>query len=136
MKSIPSNAFSKCKSIYQIDIPSSVTSLGDNCFYECSSLERILIPSSVKYIGKGAFEKCHMIETIEIESEEEKESQITEINENTFKECESLITIIMPTTISKINKRAFEGYKMLNEIEQENLAKIYWRIFIFRMRKS
>ncbi len=41
-----------------IDIPSSVTSIGQMAFKGCSSLIRIVIPNSVSIVGSDAFVGC------------------------------------------------------------------------------
>ena len=39
-------------------IPISVTSIGNSAFAMCSNLSRLNIPNSVSYIGEGAFFSC------------------------------------------------------------------------------
>ncbi|MBO7234403.1 MAG: leucine-rich repeat domain-containing protein [Paludibacteraceae bacterium] len=53
--SIGDEAFSYCSSLTSITIPNSVTSIGDYAFFECSSIFTITIPNSVTSIGYGAF---------------------------------------------------------------------------------
>lgn len=48
------SCFENCNGLTSIDIPSSVTSLGDHCFF-CSSLTSIIIPSSVTSLGENGF---------------------------------------------------------------------------------
>ena len=48
------SCFENCNGLTSIDIPSSVTSLGDHCFF-CSSLTSIIIPSSVTSLGENCF---------------------------------------------------------------------------------
>ena len=50
--------FSGCSGLTSIEIPASVTSIGDYAFYKCSGLTSIVIPSSVTSIGNEAFEDC------------------------------------------------------------------------------
>ena len=50
--------FSGCSGLTSIEIPASVTSIGDYAFYKCSGLTSIEIPSSVTSIGKSAFRDC------------------------------------------------------------------------------
>lgn len=48
---IRGNTFLCCKQLESINIPSSVTILGNKCFYDCSNLSIIYLPKSVKEIG-------------------------------------------------------------------------------------
>lgn len=54
--SIGERAFYNCTSIFSITIPNSVTSIGEYAFLGCSSIFTITIPNSVTSIGLGAFE--------------------------------------------------------------------------------
>ena len=45
-----------CRSLTDIVIPNSVTSIGDGAFNGCESLTNIVIPNSVTSIGDGAFD--------------------------------------------------------------------------------
>ena len=51
-------AFSFCRSLSEIVIPSSVTSIGDSAFYWCSSLKYISIPKSVIGLNGNPFAEC------------------------------------------------------------------------------
>ena len=59
VKIIANHAFSWCfYSLKSINIPDSVTSIGDGAFSECHSLKSINIPDSVTSIGDWAFYGC------------------------------------------------------------------------------
>jgi hypothetical protein len=58
LKRIPPMLFYECESLYEADIPESVTEIGDSAFSFCSSLEKVRIPDSVQSIGEYAFESC------------------------------------------------------------------------------
>ena len=63
---ICNSAFWNCRSLSEIVIPSSVTSIGDFAFYGCDSLSEIVIPSSVTSIGDWAFFHCSSLKYISI----------------------------------------------------------------------
>ena len=63
---ICNSAFWNCRSLSEIVIPSSVTSIGDFAFYGCDSLSEIDIPSSVTSIGDWAFFHCSSLKYISI----------------------------------------------------------------------
>ena len=50
------------KTINSIDIPNSVTSIGDNAFLDCSELNTIYIPNSITRIGNSAFSGCSSLQ--------------------------------------------------------------------------
>ena len=58
VKEVSNTAFRDNINITSINIPSSVTVIGERVFYNCSSLTLIYIPSSVTSIGNDAFSNC------------------------------------------------------------------------------
>ena len=56
--SIGDRAFENCSGLTSVTIPNSVTSIGDDAFRDCSGLTNIQIPNSVTSIGSGAFDGC------------------------------------------------------------------------------
>ena len=54
--------FSDCTKLTSVEIKSMVlTSVGDCCFYNCRSLKKIELPASVTSIGQRAFEGCSVL---------------------------------------------------------------------------
>ena len=62
--SIGDCAFSGCYDLTSIELPPSVTSIGNQAFYDCNSLTSIEIPSSVALIGYRAFSGCSGLTSI------------------------------------------------------------------------
>lgn len=62
---IGDEAFS-CLSLTSIEIPNSVTSIGNMAFWNCRGLTSVTIPNSVTSIGDNAFYKCTGLTSIEI----------------------------------------------------------------------
>ncbi|MGJ8653112.1 MAG: leucine-rich repeat domain-containing protein [Opitutaceae bacterium] len=73
-------------SITSINIPNSVTSIGDRAFYSCDDLTSISIPSSVTSIGESAFYRTGLT-SVEIPS------SVTSIGGSVFGLCTSLTSI-------------------------------------------
>ena len=103
-------AFSWCRSLSEIVIPSSVTSIGDSAFYGCDSLSEIVIPSSVTSIGDSAFYGCRSLSKIVIPS------SVTSIGDSAFYGCRSLSEIVIPSSVTSIGDRAFDTCRSLLEI--------------------
>jgi len=91
-----------CSSLASLEIPSSVTSIGNFAFYGCSSLTSIAIPSSVTSIGDYAFSKCSSLASLEIPS------SVTSIGNGAFNGCSSLASLEIPSSVTSIGYFAFE----------------------------
>jgi len=93
--------FAGCSSITKIELPDSVTIIGENAFGGCSSLVNIRIPSGVMSIQKGTFASCYGLKNIEIPVD------VTNIGENAFSNCTSLTSIVIPNKVTDISAGAF-----------------------------
>ncbi|MFR3811003.1 MAG: leucine-rich repeat protein [Ruminococcus callidus] len=47
--------FYRCSALTAIDIPDSVTTMGESVFYYCTALEQISMPSSLTSMGNSFF---------------------------------------------------------------------------------
>ena len=103
-------AFAGCSSLTAINIPSSVTCIGQGAFYGCSSLTSINIPSSVTCIASWAFRDCSSLTSINIPS------SVTCIEEVAFEGCSSLTSINIPSSVTCIEYSAFYNCSSLTSI--------------------
>ena len=117
------SAFSFCRSLSEIVIPSSVTSIGDSAFSYCRSLSEIVIPSSVTSIGKGAFSRCVSLSEIVIPS------SVTSIGDSAFSYCYSLSEIVIPSSVTSIGDSAFYRCKFPDNLKQELIFRFGDKIF-------
>ena len=132
-------AFSGCKSLTSIEIPTSVTSIGEGAFTGCTSLTSIEIPSSVTSIGDWAFGSCRSLTSIEIPASVTdinwltfsdcsalstvtfaEGSQLTNIDRDAFIGCTSLISIDIPSSVTNIGDRAFGNCDSLTSVTFQN----------------
>lgn len=74
------------------------------------SLVDIVVPSTVRMLGNG-FSECKGIRSIDLSL-----TNITEIYEESFKECMDLQKVILPKGIKKIGERAFMNCSKLESI--------------------
>ena len=95
--SIGNNAFRDCISLTSVTIGNGVTSIGNKAFYSCSSLTSIDIPNSVTSIGNSAFEDCSSLTLLNIGS------GVNHIGRNAFAYCNFLLNVncsaVNPPTI-------------------------------------
>ncbi|MDE6288243.1 MAG: leucine-rich repeat domain-containing protein, partial [Muribaculaceae bacterium] len=63
VEEIGANMFSGCTSLQSVDIPASVTTIGEGAFKDCESLETLYL-TSIENVGAGAFEGCDNLTTI------------------------------------------------------------------------
>jgi hypothetical protein len=62
---ISTYAFSSCSALESIQLPETVTEIGDSAFKNCGNVQSVRIPSSVTSISKNAFSSCSGEATIE-----------------------------------------------------------------------
>ena len=87
------SAFSWCRSLSEIVIPASVTSIGYRAFSDCYSLSEIVIPSSVTSIGDSAFSLCTSLKYISISK------SVICFNGNPFAEWNGKLECLSPNYI-------------------------------------
>jgi len=106
---IGSWAFYECTSLNSINIPNSVTSIGEQAFAE-SSLTSITIPNSINTIRNNTFDGCDNLTSVTIPN------SVTTIGEHAFQACGSLTSINLPITLTTIEAFAFSECANLNSV--------------------
>lgn len=130
--------FFGCSSLNQIEIPDTVTTIGNRAFLACS-LKNLVISDSVNSIGEYAFALCDMEKVVisknlaRISGEmfhgcEELKSVtipngVKTIEYGAFSNCNNLKTVIIPDSVEKIGNLAFEECPSLSlvSIEADNI---------------
>ena len=104
----------------EVEIIATLAFDGGKVPYE---LRTFVIGNKVKNIEAKAFNGCLKLTTVEID--ENAKSEITEIKEQTFANCNHLQNIDIPSSVTTIKTRAFAGcYKLTTVILPEKVNKI------------
>ena len=96
--------------IEEVEIPDTVTEIGDYAFHNFLELKKINIPNSVNRIGREAFYLCESLVSVTIPN------SVTSIGYWAFSSCRSLTSIIIPESVTSIDERAFGSCSSLTSI--------------------
>lgn len=134
---IENYAFLECTLLTNVNIPNTVMSVGDNSFVNCTSLpiinnvryadtilvsvtDRTLntyeIREGTRFIGSSAFSNCENLVNINIPN------SVTTIGSNAFYDCSSLTSINIPDSITAIGYYAFIGCHNLTNVYIADLS--------------
>ena len=98
---IDANAFSACFDLTSVEIPETVTIIGQGAFSNCHNLASITIPSGVSIISSGAFLACYSLTSITIPD------GVTSIGNDAFGYCTNLTSMTIPDNVTSIGQYAF-----------------------------
>ena len=104
VKEITTSAFSNCKNLTSVEIPNSVTSIGEYAFSNCWRLLSITIPDSVTSIGDFTFYNCSSLTSITIPD------SITSISNSAFSYCNSLKSVYYKGTANGWAKISIDSF--------------------------
>ena len=135
------NAFTWCRSLSDIVIPDSVTSIGIGAFGGCASLQYLSIPKSVICLNGNPFYNMNgkleclspnFIYEDDVLFNKDKSkiisfrnqsvesyvipSSVTSIGNRAFSCCSSLSKIVIPSSVNSIGNSAFSGCSSLSKI--------------------
>ena len=102
-----------------IEIPNSVTSIGDGVFQNCSGLTSIILPDGLTSIGEEAFNACFSLTSIILPD------GLTSIGTGAFSACSSLSSINIPSSVMSIGYYPFDGCNSLPVIDNIRYADTY-----------
>ncbi len=150
LTSIGDYAFSCCKKLKKIVLPSSLKTIGKESFALCSNLKEIHIPMSVQSIGSLAFYGCGTLEKITVDQNNRCYDSrnhcnaiidtkahlliagckntiiprgVRTIGEGAFCEVKGIKNIILPKGVEEIHEFAFFGCKDLECLDLPSSIK-------------
>ena len=151
LTSIGDRAFSCCKKLRKIVLPSSLRTIGEESFALCNNLKEIHIPMSVDSIGSLAFYGCGALERITVDKNNSYYDSrnhcnaiidtkthclitgckntiiphgVRTIGEGAFREVKGLRKIIIPEGVEEIHEFAFYGCKDLEHLDLPSSVKV------------
>ena len=123
---IGNGAFSYNDTMVSVSIPDSVKSIEYRAFCGCRSLLGVVIPDSVEKIGSSAFEECSKLASVYLPVNE----KFTFINSYMFDSCTSLKKIEIPDNVTDIDGSAFAECTELSSVTlSKNLKTIGMQTF-------
>lgn len=96
-----------------INIPNTVSSIGNYTFYQCREIKTLSVPGSVSAIGSSAFEDCTGLTSISLSYGN------TYIGGSTFEGCTGLTELTIPGSINVISINAFKNCSNLATVVTE-----------------
>ena len=96
-----------------VNIPNSVTTIGDSAFYCCAYLTSITIPNSVTTIGDNAFYYCVSLTSVTIPN------SVTTIEGEAFRDCTNLQKVNIGNSVKTIGISAFKNCTRITQISSE-----------------
>ena len=121
-------AFARCNRLETVSFPENcrLAKLSNSVFWDCDALWSITLPKSIKIIGINAFEDCKNLKTVNFNGE----SQLEEIQWSAFSHCISLEEIYIANTVKSIEKGAFYNCKNLKVIHYNGTMEQWEKIII------
>ena len=93
-----------------VDIPNTVTTIGEFAFFECENITSIEIPNSVVTLLAGAFQSCNGLTSIEIPNSVETIDQVV------FAYMDNLETVTIGSSVKTIGSNAFGGSMAITKV--------------------
>lgn len=137
LKTIDTQAFRTCINLATVDYGTKVETIGDGAFWSTGALKKFFFKGSVKTlganafresgltcvhlkgdmtIGKEAFMKCASLKYVEFPATSLATQPLTYVAEGMFAGCTSLPFITLPTTVTEIKTKAFDGCSSLKYV--------------------
>ena len=102
-----------------VDIPETVTAIGDHAFSKCKRLEEIILPDKLESIGKEAFFSCKGLQRLVLPA------SLKCIDGLAFFRCDGLKAISIPDSVDRLCCTAFRLCSNLEEINVSQNNPVY-----------
>ena len=117
--------FYRFSSIKKVILPNTITSIGSNAFYNCKNLKGIYIESGLLTIGSEAFEGCTTLISVRLGD------SLTSIGDYAFKGCSLLYNVEIPNTLSSLGAGVFKDCETLESLTLEETSVTAFKDYLF-----
>ena len=104
-----SYSFINLSKLFSVQLPRTITTIGENAFAECSNIQELVIPENVTYIDYGAFSNCSNLKQVAFPT------SLDIIGPYAFNGC-ALENVSLPTNLKRIEYFAFASNNNLRNI--------------------
>ena len=120
---IMADGFKDLSMLQQINIPNTITTIGQSAFKNCVSLNNVRIPAGVKNLDDYAFFSCSSLSEITLVEGTET------IGLYCFSNCTKLKTITLPDSLTTIKAYSFYG-SGIEEVNMNGIPGTNWTMVI------
>ncbi len=124
VKTIEDDAFKDATNLKSIELGDSIVTIGASAFENCWALDNITFPGTVTSLGKRAFATCWHLSYLDLSG-----TSICKIEPQTFYACPNLETIDLPSSLTTIEKYAFESVRIKHITLPEGVISIGYSAF-------
>lgn len=103
-------AFSDCKALTSVTLPSSLKKIGTYAFSDCESLTAVVIPDNVTDIEESAFYRCTGIKSIVIPD------LVKTVGTSAFSCCSNLSSVVIGKSVTTLGYGVFHGVQALLQL--------------------
>jgi hypothetical protein len=127
---IEANAFANCDSLVGLVLPEYITSIGEGAFRGCTSLKTVELGDGLAILSAGAFDGCTGLTSVTLGGNLFQICGSAAAGSDTlsgaFRNCSSLETLFIPSSVVLIGNGAFEGCTGLTIYCQRAEAPLGW----------
>lgn len=102
-----------------IEIPDTVTKIGEETFCDCKKIEQVILGANVEEISEAAFYRCSNLKSIELPN------GLKTIGRDAFSSCQSLKELTIPASVISLDRSAIEYCQNMEAIHVEDGNTLY-----------
>ncbi|MCD7796516.1 MAG: leucine-rich repeat domain-containing protein, partial [Clostridiales bacterium] len=114
---IADDAFSGCSSLTNVEIPESVEYIGNYAFYNCTGLTSATIGENTQIVNSYTLTNSAILSKISNRLLDSlSDTAVLVIGDYAFANCTSLVSIIIPDTLTNVGENAFSNCSALSNV--------------------